>query len=461
MLFQAIQKGIEFTKKNPTILYSIVLIVVIAGALFGNSYYSLSKFQDTADALLKSKAILAENVFRVLGKDLFSDPELLQKRIEQLQEENKRDVSELVILTRDEEKASFITRASTNRDSIGKPIDTALTPYLIPWQDGDVTLAFLTNENGDRYWNVIKKITDEEGRGLGLIIFQMSIKEHDVFVQKAISQSYMVAVVSLICVLLLLLNHMKFFRYALRVTKLEEVDHMKDDFISMASHELKTPITVLRGYVDLLKDDVNVQSTEDSKKQTEEYLNNMDGSLMRLNDLVEDILNVSRLEQNRLPITIQSVDLKPIFAEIASQFSLLAKNKGLIFEYTPIESLLVSADSDRVKQILINLVGNAVKYTLKGSVTLSVKEESAEDILITVADTGLGISPAGMEHLFSKFYRVKTDETSKISGTGLGLWISREIARQMQGDITVESIEGVGSHFNLHLKKITLKTEEK
>ncbi|OIQ03081.1 MAG: hypothetical protein AUK58_02120 [Candidatus Moranbacteria bacterium CG2_30_41_165] len=453
MLLQAIQKGIEFTKKNPTILYSVVLIVVIAGALFGNTYYSLNKFQDTSDALLKSKAILAENVFRVLGKDLFSQPELLQERIMQLQSENKRDIAELVILTRSESDASFVTRASTNPDSIGKPIDTALTPYLIPWQDGNVTLAFLTNENGARYWNVVKKITDEEGRGLGLIVFQLSIKEHDTFVEKAIFQSYMVAVVSLVCVVLLLMNHMRFFHYALRVTKLEEVDHMKDDFISMASHELKTPITVLRGYVDLLKDDVRGPATEESKKQSEEYLSNMDGSLMRLNDLVEDILNVSRLEQNRLPITMQSVDLKPTFAEISAQFSLLAKSKGLDFHYVPIDSLFVSADPERLKQILINLVGNAVKYTLKGSVTLSVKEESDGNLLVIVADTGLGISPEGIDHLFAKFYRVKTDETSKISGTGLGLWISREIARQMKGDITVESIEGVGSHFNLHLKK--------
>ncbi len=455
MLFQSIQKGIEFTKKNPTILYSIVLIIVIAAALFGNSYYSLNKFQDTADALLKSKAILAENVFRVLGKDLFSQPELLQARINQLQEENKRDISELVVLTRNEGDDSFITRASTRPDTIGKPIDTALTPYLIPWQDSNITLAFLTNEDGNRYWNVVKKITDEEGRGLGLIVFQLSIKEHDAFVEKAIFQSYMVAVVSLICVLLLLMNHMRFFHYALRVTKLEEVDHMKDDFISMASHELKTPITVLRGYVDLLRDDVQSSTSEASKKQSEEYLNNMDGSLLRLNDLVEDILNVSRLEQNRLPITLQSVDLKPILAEISTQFSLLAQNKGLEFRYTPIESLLVSADPERLKQILVNLVGNAVKYTLKGNVSLSIKEEKNGDVLVVVADTGLGISPEGMEHLFAKFYRVKTDETSKISGTGLGLWISREIARQMKGDITVESIEEVGSHFILHLKKIT------
>jgi signal transduction histidine kinase len=82
-------------------------------------------------------------------------------------------------------------------------------------------------------------------------------------------------------------------------------------------------------------------------------------------------------------------------------------------------------------------------------------KETESEILVTVADTGLGISAEGMKNLFSKFYRVKTNQTKEISGTGLGLWISREIARKMDGDITVESIEGVGSHFTLHIKKST------
>lgn len=452
MFFQSIEKGISFTRKNPTILYSIALIIVITGALFANSYYSLKKFQETADALLKSKAVLAENIFRTLGSDLFADPASFQKKLDQVKEENS-DVSEIAVFTRETDESPFKTIASTDHASIGTNVDQTVLPYFIAWQDAHVSSTFLTNENGERYWNVVKKMTDVNGRGLGLIVFQLSIKEHDAFVEKAIYQSYTVSIVSLFFVLLLLLNHMRFFRYALRVTKLEEVDHMKDDFISMASHELKTPLTVLRGYVDLLKDDASKPHSEESAKQTAEYLENMDGSLIRLNDLVEDILNVSRIEQNRLPITLQSVDLSPLLSDIAKQFSLLAKNKGLAFHSEPRESVFAFADPERVKQILVNLVGNAVKYTVAGTVTLSVKETD-DAIIVGVADTGLGISAPALQNLFSKFYRVKTSETSKISGSGLGLWISREIARQMGGDITVESIEGVGSHFNLSLKKL-------
>ena len=110
------------------------------------------------------------------------------------------------------------------------------------------------------------------------------------------------------------------------------------------------------------------------------------------------------------------------------------------------------ADPDRVKQILVNVLSNAVKYTPKGTVEVTVTDER-DTVSVTVADSGLGISAEDMEHLFSKFYRVRNAETERISGTGLGLWIAREIARKMGGDLTAESIHGVGSHFTLHLKK--------
>lgn len=451
MLLQAIEKGIVFTRKNPTILYSLALIVVITGALFANSYYSLKKFQDTADALLKSKAVLAENIFRVLGSDLMSASASLQTKLDQVKAENS-DVAGIAVFSRETDEAPFITVASTDQASLGVSVDEADLPYLIAWQDARIASAFLTNENGRRYWNITKKVTDADGRGLGLVLFQLSLEEHDAFVRKAILQVYGVAILSLILVLLLLANHMRFFRYALRVAKLEEVDRMKDDFISMASHELKTPLTVLRGYVDLLRDVTLKPRAVEGEKETAEYLESMDASLSRLNDLVEDILIVSRLEQNRLPIELQAVDTAPLLGALAKEFSLLAKDKGLTFRYEPQAVALITADPERMKQILVNLLGNAVKYTPAGNVELSAKETD-DAVIVTVADTGLGISAPALEHLFSKFYRIKTEQTAKISGSGLGLWISREIARKMGGDLMVESIEGVGSYFRLRLKR--------
>ena len=103
-------------------------------------------------------------------------------------------------------------------------------------------------------------------------------------------------------------------------------------------------------------------------------------------------------------------------------------------------------DPARLKQVLVNLVGNAVKYTLKGSVSVRQYEEKGR-VCLRVSDTGLGMSAEERARLFEKFYRIKTDETKDIRGTGLGLWITEKIVREMQGTISVESIKGVGSHF--------------
>ncbi len=452
MLRETLENGVQFTRRNPAILYSLFLIIAIAGTLFFNSYYSLRKFQETSDALLKSKAILAENTFRVFGSDVLSDPETLQGKIDQVRTEND-DVTAIAIYVRETEDGPFTVFASTDRASVGETIDESMLPFLIAWQDARITPTFLSHNDGQRSWNVIKKMTGSYGQRSALILFQLSLLEHDRFVEQTIRQVYGVAIVSLLGVLLLLGNHMRFFRYAVRVTKLEEVDRMKDDFISMASHELRTPLTVLRGYIDLTRDTLSKTGNGTSgASETGEYLERMEHSVTRLNELVEDILNVSRLEQNRLPITLQAVDLAPVLGDMAKEFSLLAGNKGLVFEYDPKMAFTVSADPERLKQVLVNLIGNAVKYTPKGKVALSVREDG-KDIVITVADTGLGISPEAMKSLFSKFYRVQTEKTQQISGSGLGLWISREIARKMDGDIVAESIEGVGSHFSLRLRK--------
>ena len=115
-----------------------------------------------------------------------------------------------------------------------------------------------------------------------------------------------------------------------------------------------------------------------------------------------------------------------------------------------IETAKIYADSERTKEILINLIGNALKYTAQGSVSVSGKIKD-NSYLITVADTGFGISAEDQKRLFQKFSRIQNRKTQMITGTGLGLWITFELARRMNGAITVESIEGVGSHFTLHL----------
>lgn len=443
------ENKINFIKKNPAVIYSLVLIAAVTGALILNTYYSLTKFQEGVDYLVQKKAVLGEDIFRVLAADLLDDRDLLQKKITAIKNQDS-EVRQISVLVPAKDGDKFNVIASSDSAQIGQENEESLNS--VAWSV-DQGFAKLGLDREGRYWEVTKVIKDGNNRGIGLVSFQLSLDEYDKLMAAVVRQVYVFSLVSLLVVLLLIANHMRLFGYAVRATKLEEVDKMKDDFISMASHELRTPITALKGYLELIKDGESKREGAPADPETGRYLSNMEISLSRLNDLVEDILEVSRLNQNRLPINLQKVDISEIVSGLADEMKILAEKKGLELVYGREKISEVLADPERVKQILVNLLGNAVKYSQKGKVEIKTKED-AKNVFLTVADTGLGISAEAVKNLFTKFYRVQTDQTKSIPGTGLGLWISREIALKMGGDLSVESIEEVGSHFTLRLKKV-------
>ncbi len=433
-------KPLPVIRKYSVIAYAVVLIFVVTGAVFWNSFSILRRFEDTTDTLLLSKAGVAEEVFGILSAEFLDAPDVLQEKVSELAA-REPDISAIVVYEREEDGDGFRAVASTDREDIGT-IRTEL-PYLLAWNE-DAGSAFLGNEGGTRYWNIVKRIGNDDTRG-GLVFFRFSLAENDAFVRDAIVRSYAVTAVTLVFVLILLVHHLRFSRYAVRALDLEDVNRMKDDFISMASHELRSPMTIIRGYADLLGE----EPTEEERK---EYVGKIATTTERMTELVSDLLDVSRLEQGRLPIDPTDMSLRETLVPLAEDYGKAAKEKGLDFVFEEGDLPTVHADPARVRQILVNLLSNAVKYTAEGSVTVSVATER-DRVTITVADTGFGISSEDMGKLFTKFYRVKTDRTAEIQGTGLGLWIAREIARKMGGELGAESIEGVGSHFRLSLKK--------
>lgn len=146
-----------------------------------------------------------------------------------------------------------------------------------------------------------------------------------------------------------------------------------------------------------------------------------------------------------------------VLEDATSSFSLPAKDKGLSIELDKSgikEGDFIMVDKDRLRQILVNIVGNAVKYTLKGEIKLRAYTEG-KSLLIRVSDSGVGMSAEEREHLFEKFYRIRSKETMDVRGTGLGLWISKKMVEEMGGKISVESIKGVGSYFILRFPLVS------
>ena len=437
------KKGFNFIKENPKILYSLLLIVLIPLALFYNTFFTISSFQKYIDYELQTKALIAESIFAIFASDIFKNPEILQEKIEKITNENPEIIKIQVILPEGEK---FKISASKNSQEIGKEISTTL--INLAWFQ-NLAMANLTAENGERFWNVVKPFSDPEGRKAGLVNISMSLKGPDLLVLRVVRNSYIILLFAILLSLFLVIHHTRLFKYPILFKRLQEIDKMKDEFIRMATHELQSPIVNIKSYISALEEEISNFLNETQK----EYFSRIQISAKNLSDLISDILEVSRIEQKRLDFTPQKISPQKAISEIVKEFEMKAraKNFQLLFEEKE-EPYLISVNPHRFKQVLTNLIENAIKYTKEGKIEiLTTADQEKNKYFIVIRDTGLGIPAASQKRLFEKFYRVKTKETADIPGTGLGLWISRQICQKMGGEILFESMEGVGSKFFLVL----------
>ncbi len=232
------------------------------------------------------------------------------------------------------------------------------------------------------------------------------------------------------------------------VQGLKRLEELKDEFVFVAAHELKTPVAAMKGYLSLILDGTTGAITP----QTKAYIDRVLASDDRLVQLVGDLLEVARSQAGRLAIKVAPIDLAPPIASTLDELKSLADAGKVQLVYRPDPALPQAvADADRVKEVMVNLVGNAIKY-MGGAGTVTVAHEVKGDVLVThVADTGLGMSKEAQDKLFTKFYRIQTEKTRDITGTGLGLFIVKMIIEKMGGTIWVESEEGKGSTFSFAL----------
>jgi signal transduction histidine kinase len=255
--------------------------------------------------------------------------------------------------------------------------------------------------------------------------------------------------------------------------ELRKLDNAKSEFISIASHQLRTPLTSIKGYISLL--------LEGNYGKIDEIVLNpiskIYASNERLIQLVEDLLNVSRIESGRMEFTFEKASIEKIIKALYDTFSIISKGKGLYLHVHLPQELLpeIEIDPGKTREVISNLMDNALKYTKRGGIAVkaelvknvnwSVKHAGGEDenlsgevVRITVSDTGMGVPDTELPYLFSKFSRGKDTSRLHVGGTGLGLYVGKNIIESQHGRIWVESEgSGKGSRFIIDLPVVQPK----
>ncbi len=249
------------------------------------------------------------------------------------------------------------------------------------------------------------------------------------------------------------------------ITTQRNIEQQKLDFISTASHEMRTPVAAIEGYLELAMNDKI--SSIDAKAR--EYLNKARASTQQLGKLFQDLLNSSKAEDGRLVNHPEVLEMGAYISRLAEGFQLAAEKKHLIVNFTLVSSktdqlqpkgkiitplYYAYADPERLMEVLTNLFDNAIKYTETGSITIGLGGDEA-NVTMFVRDTGAGIPAESIDHLFQKFYRVDNSAVRTIGGTGLGLYISKKIVELYNGKIWAESTLGKGTTFYINIPRLS------
>ena len=233
------------------------------------------------------------------------------------------------------------------------------------------------------------------------------------------------------------------------ITKEKEFEEMKLDFVTMAVHQLRTPLTTLRGYLSVLSGNIADKLLDDEKVYLDRSISGAD----QISALIENLINITHMEENKLTLQTKQVQLEDTVEDVTNNLSIIGKQKGvrLLFQKPQKPLPLISIDSYSISQVLNNLIVNAIEHSSEGSSVEIYIRQQGDEIVVDVKDYGEGIPYEATEFLFTKFYQVPNNLRAGSKGMGLGLYISKKILEAHKGKIWVNTIRGRGATFSFSL----------
>jgi signal transduction histidine kinase len=429
-----ITKGIWGLRTNSRLLFVVVLLFVfpIIFLWISEGFFDTAR-SNIATAEKNQVSILHDSLSFVLTQQ--TNEEWINKHLTGITERHPHITKIRVVSETDE---GFLV-VFANDSKLTGVIEKADDLYRsLPLTVNGSSFIYETTFGVGRVWQTFRKI---ETPNESLIIFS----EHDFSVIDSImsarrQNSYfgLTAIFLFLIGLAYWLN--KQTDWEKKTQLLQNNMKQRDMFNNMIAHEIRTPITIIKGYSSFLLEAKNLGS------ENYQYVQNITSSSDRLLKLVNDFLEVARLQSGKLNISKEKTNLHDVVDQVVNDMADLAREKKLTLRHINLPpSLYINTDPARLNQVLTNLISNAIKYTKTGSVEVEC-ESGREGLSIIIKDTGMGISAEDQKKLFTPFTRVGSVDQEPITGSGLGMWITSEIIKLLDGEVSLESIKGVGTH---------------
>lgn len=429
----SLRRGIQLVRTHRSFLYTLALLVVIPAAFLLSGQQFLNVAQEHHDRAEYARIGLLHDVFVAYAEETRMNREGLRAIVANIGPINP-DLKTFSLITLEEGELAqeALWGAPIDLEHYGDIVRAAAVRT-------DESLVFETYESGEHVRLGIRAIHRGELTAPSMVFTSFSLAAGDALYAEKIRTAYLSLAFLTLIVLFFILRHAHIINYAEIAAHLKEALAVRTTFINMTAHELRSPLTAIRGYANMLRE--RLRSEEDKT-----YAARIEESSAYMIQLVSDMLDVAKIESGSAALARDICSVRDVAQNVVERLESLGKEHGIALRMDRMSpDLRIVVDKTRLEQILINLVSNAIKYTKQGSVTLAALSTRGT-CEIRIKDTGSGMTAQDQQRLFAPFFRTSEATRSGIAGAGLGMWITKQFIEAMGGSVAVESIHSVGTH---------------
>lgn len=435
--------GADYVRNHPQLLVTLILLVVIPVSFVWSGIQFLDVSKQNQDTLEKSRIGLMHDLFVSVMVASEFNIDIIAAEMINISGTNP-DITKFIIAKETEE--GIVRIASLDTAHIGT-VEENTELYDFSRVRSDETLIFPFFLGDTRYWQAFRSFKTPENETYFLMT-EFSFAGTDALFESRELSAYVWLAVLLLVIAFLLYRQVRLIDYSYMYKEAKKAIETKDLFTNMIAHELRAPLTAMRGYASLIYEKKGVD------EKTREQAGRINESSERLILIVNDLLDVARIQSGKLSVTKSIVNVSTVVRTVIDTIAASANEKNIqLVGVGTDDAHMVVGDEKRLVQAITNLVSNAIKYTEKGTIELSLTDRR-DRVELRVKDTGMGISAEDQQKLFAPFFRVESQSVSQITGTGLGMWITKQLIELMGASIGVESIKGVGTHIVVTLPKV-------